>query len=579
MNINRLLAITVIFTAILVSGASGAARFVTDSAVGARSSSSAIDPHGLHYIPDSVIITKGEVVYLLSRANLSLFRWSVVQRQYLPSISLAQAPDLMAYSEETDRIYLSYPDKHITQIKLDQTPLQELPYIQVQESVSGLATAGSYVFTHDNLGEWGTNYTYGPNGNFISSNESRYYSAEYTWSSANRKFYYYQDDGFPRGLFWEAIAEDGALGENYGGFYVNWPVDYPIRVKPDGSDVLIGSGVIIDATTLSWKAELPNYVQDATWTCGNLYSLRTWFTASRAQKWGEGYSLEGEVGVMGAPARLFPVSEGLLYITQLLDMPWFTILDCQLAPVYELPFTQTFIPVTDIGFCPDLFDDFSNPASGWATAEDDYVRSEYVDGEFRVLTKDDRYMYLYSAPGCEAQAYHDYSVEVDARWVGEPGFGFGLLFEISPDFEQYNFVIVNTERQEYGIYQEKLGILSAVVPFTYSSAIQPYNENNHLKIFQEANGWTNLEINQVQVNGGFNTLEGPVYVGLGVIPYYEYPVSDARFDNFQLIFSVPDTSIGLQDTPELAAACRTYNLRTDRMTISKLPVLEDLVKH
>jgi hypothetical protein len=529
MKTKHLLPFCLLITAILTSGVSGFARFVTDSAVGAWSSSSTIDLHGLQYIPDSVIITKDDVVYLLSRANLSLFRWSVAQRQYLPSISLAQAPDLMAYSDETDRIYLSYPDQRITQIKMDQTPLQEAPYIQVQESVSGLATAGSYIFTHDDSGGLGTNYTYGSDGNLISSKDLRNYSAEYIWSPANRKMYYFRDDMTPNDLFWEEIVEDGSLGETMESpYHEDEPFVHPIRVKPDGSDVLLGSGIIFDALNLEKKTSLPNSINDAAWSCGNLFTLRAQDqVTSLIQKWEDGYLLAAEKEIYGTPIKIFPVSEGLLYITLFHGKPWFTIMDCQMIQVYQTPY-PVFLPLVKKDFCPDIFDDFSNPATGWPVGEDNDVLTEYLEGEYRVLTKNDAYFYMFRSPGCEHQYFQ---LEVDARWVGEPGFAYGLVYGINEDWSQYNLFIINTDYREFGYY---VYINDYLNEYSYQStpAIYPSTLPNHLKVTRRFENLI-LEINGTIVldtNDPDNI--GPRSVGLVVIPYDGYPIADTRFDNF-----------------------------------------------
>ncbi len=39
-----------------------------------------------------------------------------------------------------------------------------------------------------------------------------------------------------------------------------------------------------------------------------------------------------------------------------------------------------YLPVIINNYCPDYFDDFSNPASGWPVGEDDDLRTEYLDG-------------------------------------------------------------------------------------------------------------------------------------------------------------------------------------------------------
>jgi hypothetical protein len=59
------------------------------------------------------------------------------------------------------------------------------------------------------------------------------------------------------------------------------------------------------------------------------------------------------------------------------------------AETWELASGAVFLPVVvrDHTVCADFYDDFSNPASGWEVAEDEYARTEYLNGEYRLLTK------------------------------------------------------------------------------------------------------------------------------------------------------------------------------------------------
>jgi hypothetical protein len=47
-----------------------------------------IDPTSLSYQPDSVALGQGGVVYLMSKLHQSVFRWSIAQQKYLPTLSL-----------------------------------------------------------------------------------------------------------------------------------------------------------------------------------------------------------------------------------------------------------------------------------------------------------------------------------------------------------------------------------------------------------------------------------------------------------------------------------------------------------
>jgi len=86
-----------------------------------ESPGSPVDPNGLAYTPDDIEFGVGEIVYLLSKSHLSVFRWSVSDRAYLETIPLVYEPSYMAYSSELNRLYLAYESGKVTQIKLDES--------------------------------------------------------------------------------------------------------------------------------------------------------------------------------------------------------------------------------------------------------------------------------------------------------------------------------------------------------------------------------------------------------------------------------------------------------------------------
>jgi CSLREA domain-containing protein len=208
------------------------------------------------------------------------------------------------------------------------------------------------------------------------------------------------------------------------------------------------------------------------------------------------------------------------------------------TPSVSLPVTMTveaspevFLPLITRDYCSDFFDDFSDPASGWYVGEDDIARSEYLNGEFRVLSKQVGYYNLYWAPTCDRQ---NYVVEVDARWEGTPGSSYGLLFGLTGDFDQYYLFDVNTDNQEYRLMRFDGVDYQQIVPVASSPAINPGTATNHLKV-----AWYGdqiyLEVNGTEL-GTFTdgNITGLTGAGIVASPYDDNPTSDARFDNFSV---------------------------------------------
>lgn len=187
-----------------------------------------------------------------------------------------------------------------------------------------------------------------------------------------------------------------------------------------------------------------------------------------------------------------------------------------------------YLPLIIFTGTPDFFDDFSDPASGWLITSDSYMVANYYQGEYRVVSKAPGYIYLLRAP---TDARVDYAIEVDARWVGPPGAGYGILFGVKPEYSKFYFLLVNTDYKEY-VLARVIGDQLDELSFDFSSDIQAGNAVNHLRIVRNGSQIA-IEINgrhAAQVNDSL--IQGETWFGLAMMPYNGQFSADVRFDNY-----------------------------------------------
>jgi len=228
-----------------------------------------------------------------------------------------------------------------------------------------------------------------------------------------------------------------------------------------------------------------------------------------------------------------PIMDGIITntVSVVADQPDPTPLNNTATESTAVYLYYLYVPLVARDYCPDFFDDFSNPSSGWSVGEDEYVRVEYLSGEYRVLSKNGDYIYLFRAPACARQ---NYTVEMDARWVGGTGDSYGLLFGITGNFSQYYMFDMNTDYQMFRLYRRGPSGFTQVVPVTYASAIRSGTSSNHLKVTRNGSQIT-LAVNGTTLGTWYDgAITGQTWVGLMSSPYSDVPVSDARFDNFSV---------------------------------------------
>jgi hypothetical protein len=249
------------------------------------------------------------------------------------------------------------------------------------------------------------------------------------------------------------------------------------------------------------KGEVPPVVRvDAIWHEDDLFIAKT-TPATRnsvldAIK-GQYYDRVASYILNSMIIRLFKVSEGILGVS--FDdngAILFSLLDLDLNLLYQTPYYHSYFPLVEKDHCWNFYDDFSRASSGWAVGEDEDVRSEYLNGEYRVLTKNDDYYYMFMAPASCTRQY--YQVEFDARWVGEPGYSYGIVYGINDDWSEYYLFGVNSEYQILDLYQIRDGFIWEL-SHRYSSAIRTGANTNHLKVTRKYEQLL-LEINGIVVS-------------------------------------------------------------------------------
>lgn len=245
-----------------------------------------VEPVGLPFTPDKIDLAADGTVLIFSQAHRSLFRWDPVLEAYTDSVPLIGAPEYMAYSATNNVAYLAYESGLIRQIQFDQDSPEETPFATLPSRPAGLATAGEYLFAVDPSGAWVSHYTFAPDGTAIDEKDWNHFSREFVWSEPNRKIYHFRDGTSPNDLHSEEIELDGSIGAQSETPLHGGPFQHPIRVAPDGSVVVLGSGAIFNAETLTQLPySLSNQISDAAWVDGKLVTLRNIDGVSELQKW------------------------------------------------------------------------------------------------------------------------------------------------------------------------------------------------------------------------------------------------------------------------------------------------------
>ncbi len=326
-----------------------------------------VNPDGLDYTPASVVFDGEDTTYLLSPQYLSIFRWSTASRSYLESVPLVSGPSTLAHDAAGGYLYIGYKDRQIKRINLSQTPLVEQFFINTQEEVSGLTMAGDFLiaFSQNRLTVYNS-------AGFSTAEIYTGNISDGVWDEGTRRIYVFSYSN----LEWFQLSEAGEITDSGSMPYQNgvstWP---PLEPSPDSSSLLLGSGIILNASDLMVNNTLTNTIEAGLWLSSGLYTLRNWDYGTQLQSWKDPNFNQGPTHLFqGLPLELFYSNGQLVVITQTAKGPAFYVGDEDYNgfPEAEYPDIQKFMASETV------IEQGQSVTLSWTTSGSDYVE---LDGE------------------------------------------------------------------------------------------------------------------------------------------------------------------------------------------------------
>ena len=199
------------------------------------------------------------VIYLMNPADGRVYRWNQAENSYLNPLRVGSdsvvggaMPTRMTYSESHRRLYFGYDDGRVTYVSIEGSTSEEHFY-RLPLSVGGLVATGDYILAQDESGAWNTHYILDMNGVLTDSKDWNYYSSAYAWNPTNSRVYFFSDSQLPTDLHYETIDQNSGLIAESGEspYHSSEHISGPITLINNGSQVLLGSGAIYDATDLT----------------------------------------------------------------------------------------------------------------------------------------------------------------------------------------------------------------------------------------------------------------------------------------------------------------------------------------
>ncbi len=273
-----------------------------------------VDPRTVKINFSDALISADDKVYLLAKEHQSIFVWDAVLQDWDKTIPLQGSPLNFTYSAENNALYTQYSDGFIKSIGLAATNPVEVDFADFSDynSSQGIIGAGAYILVSVANSNWDDHYTLDAAGDVVNMVGTRYEIARGVWSAANRNAYHFRDGTSPNDLIRTPVSEAGIIGDDKDSpYHSSTGIVYPIRPDPRGSIVLLGSGNIYDALSLTLINSLSFTIQDAVWLEGELVTMSGGLIYSHNPA---NYEASLRISPAYTPSRLLSRSDGSLIV-------------------------------------------------------------------------------------------------------------------------------------------------------------------------------------------------------------------------------------------------------------------------
>lgn len=223
----------------------------------------------------------------------------------------------MAYSKNSNRIYLGYGSGEVTYISPVDT-FKELPFTSTDYEINGMVTFGEFLF----VGGKSKKKVFDPEGSLVESVDTKYYNEsymKYVWSETLGRVYY-NSNGTLSYIQFNKL--DGTLvseGEVITSGKALWYSS--VAVSEDGSNIFSGHAVY-DTESMDIKRFLnfeTDFPEVASWTADNellfLYKERDFYLSRTRRYDNRGILVEAIDGREDYARYMFPYKDEFIIIS------------------------------------------------------------------------------------------------------------------------------------------------------------------------------------------------------------------------------------------------------------------------
>ncbi|NKF49228.1 PQQ-binding-like beta-propeller repeat protein [Shewanella sp. WXL01] len=216
------------------------------------------------------------VIYFADPSRSQLFEYDTQTKHFTGVIELGDSPvTAMVYAPKHERLYLAFENtslKYVEDSTLNEYTTLAEPAFHLVETDSRLLVnyGANYQKQSVLLTQSGTVLAEAPEHNYFSRGEN------VTWNSQSQRLYHFRDGISPNDIMYtELDPASGSFGDSQDSpHHGDYNIYGPIILSEDGARVMLGSGDIYTASTLTYSGSVSEEPEDGFWTVqGGLITL------------------------------------------------------------------------------------------------------------------------------------------------------------------------------------------------------------------------------------------------------------------------------------------------------------------
>ncbi len=200
-----------------------------------------------------IAISSKEVAYLY-QDNGNLVTFDLIS-QHVLNVQVIENVSAMIFHEGHQRLYLGF---NASALKYLAEDFSLVDFVEGEQCVNALVDADELLIMLDCRGYAGTYVTFDRSGTQLAESNNHYDSSRVNaWNASNNRLYHFRDGISPNDLYYRTISTTGQfIDVQESPYHGDYSIQGPIVVSNNGSKVLLGSGDIYNANTLTWLSSI-----------------------------------------------------------------------------------------------------------------------------------------------------------------------------------------------------------------------------------------------------------------------------------------------------------------------------------